>query len=644
MKDKEIPTEYDKQLELSRNFFKSLKSLNKDRLKEERIIFLDYEYINKYSKELTSAILVSPEETIQLMETALDELVGSSSSRVRLTNVPITTFVRLDDIRAKHLNKLITLEGYLVQASDVRPQVVNAKFECPSCGTIISVLQIEKKFREPSRCSCGRKGQFRLLDREMVDVQRIVISDTRDMQKFDDGIAIPRAGHISVFIQEDLVDPNKEIFDRLGQKIKVIGTLKDVPVEREMGGISTRFDLAVEANNLFFEKESKEIKINEEDEKKILKMSKDPKILEKFAMSVSPSVWGYQEIKESLVLQLFGGATGNINTLIVGDPGVGKLATLESISDIALNGLYLDGIIMSEEEISEKLASKNLLSIYPGKKFIVFSNLTNLSFYDGEAIKSIKKQIAEGNSILASGIPKLGRFEPYQTITQQFDIPPTITNKFDLIFIIRDIPDKFRDESVAETILRHHNHGSNPPISRDLFRKYLAYAKSKTNPKLTEEAIREIKNFYVKMRNLRSNLKDNEIVCVPISSRQVETMAKIAEAHARIRLSDKATKEDAKKAIDILTYFLMQVGYDYDIKTFDIDRIAGVSSAQRRNLALIMKKIEGLEDRLGKFIPLEELQLELKKKITEDELDDYLQKLIASGDIFIPRKGFVQKI
>jgi replicative DNA helicase Mcm len=132
---------------------------------------------------------------------------------------------------------------------------------------------------------------------------------------------------------------------------------------------------------------------------------------------------------------------------------------------------------------------------------------------------------------------------------------------------------------------------------------------------------------------------------VPISARQLESLVRLAEAHAKLRLSKKVTKEDSKIAIDIIKFYLMQVGYDPETKSFDIDRIAvGVSSSQRSKVILLREMLSKLEERLGKFIPEEELQKELEGKMSKDEIDDAIQKLKASGDVFIPRKGFVQRI
>ena len=130
-------------------------------------------------------------------------------------------------------------------ASDVRPQIVNAKFECPNCGAMLSVLQIDKKFREPSRCSCGWKGNFKIISKEMVDVQSLKIEESPDSL---DGGEQPR--RINVFVKEDLVDPKMEERTTPGSKIKIFGVLKEVAVPLQTGSISTRFDIAVEANNI----------------------------------------------------------------------------------------------------------------------------------------------------------------------------------------------------------------------------------------------------------------------------------------------------------------------------------------------------------------------------------------------------------
>jgi replicative DNA helicase Mcm len=249
-------------------------------------------------------------------------------------------------------------------------------------------------------------------------------------------------------------------------------------------------------------------------------------------------------------------------------------------------------------------------------------------------------------SVLAAGNPKLGRFEPFQTIAQQIDLPPSLINRFDVIFVLRDIPDKFKDESIASHVLALYQKNDRVnPVERDLFRKYVAYAKQKIHPVLSDEAVKEIREFYVKMRNTPVAADTIGNRSIPISARQLEALVRLSEAHAKMRLSKRVTKDDARIAIEIIKYYMMQVGYDPETKSFDIDRIAvGVSNSQRSKVILLRETISKLEERLGKFIPQEELEKELGGKLSKDEVDDAIQKLIASGDVFIPRKGFVQRI
>lgn len=315
----------------AKNFFDfHKKELGESIRKGNNIIYIDFMKLIEFSNKLSDEILSNPEEALRLVELAIEESGLVSNARVRLYGLPKTQEIKVRNIRSKHLNELIVIEGIIRQASDVRPQVVNAKFECPSCGTVISVLQIEKKFREPSRCSCGRRGGFKLISKEMVDTQRIVIEESPESLS---GGEQPK--RINIFVKEDLVEPRMEEKTTPGSRIKVIGVLKEVPVPLHSGGLSTRFELAVEANNLIpLEETFEDLDINEEDEKQILELSEDPKIFEKLARSITPSIWGYEEIKKALVLQLFGGvpkvlsdgqkSRGDIHILLIGDPGVAK--------------------------------------------------------------------------------------------------------------------------------------------------------------------------------------------------------------------------------------------------------------------------------------------------------------------------------
>ncbi|MBU1129471.1 MAG: minichromosome maintenance protein MCM, partial [Nanoarchaeota archaeon] len=334
----------------AKNFFDfHKKELGESIRKGTNVIYVDFMKLSEFAKRLSDEVLMNPEEVLRLMELAVEESGLVKDIRIRLTNLPKMQEIKVRNIRSRNLNELVIIEGIIRQASDVRPQVVNAKFECPSCGTVISVLQMEKKFREPSRCSCGRRGGFKLLSKEMVDTQRLVIEESPESL-----VGGEQPKRINAFLKEDLVEPRMEEKTTPGSRVKVIGVLKEVPVPLKTGGLSTRFELAIEVNNIIAMEETfEELDISDEDESQILELSQDPQIFEKLAKSISPSVWGYEEIKKSLVLQLFSGvqkthadgqkSRGDIHILLVGDPGVAKSVLLTFMAAISPKGRYVVG-------------------------------------------------------------------------------------------------------------------------------------------------------------------------------------------------------------------------------------------------------------------------------------------------------------
>jgi len=511
-----------------------------------------------------------------------------------------------------------------------------------------------------------------MLSKEMVDTQRLVIEEAPESLS---GGEQPK--RINVFVKEDLVEPKMEEKTTPGSRVKVIGVLKEVPVPLRTGGLSTRFELAIEVNNIIpLEETFEELEISEEDEMQILELSQDPEIFKKLARSITPSVWGYEEIKRALVLQLFSGvkkthadgqkSRGDIHILLIGDPGVAKSVTLDFMSKISPKGRYVVGKSASGAGLTALVVRDEYLRgwsleagamVLANKGLVCIDELEKMDPTDRSAMHEAMEQqtvtISKANvqatlkaetSVLAAANPKFGRFDPYQSIAQQIDLPPTLLNRFDVIFTLRDIPDRNKDEKIASHVLREHrSEGEEMTIPRDLFRKYIAYAKQRISPELTTEAIEEIKRFYVELRN-KPVASESAMRPIPISARQLQALVRMSEAAAKIRLSEKVTLDDAKGAIDLMKYYLMQVGYDYESKTFDIDKATtGITSSQRSKIFLVRDTITQLESKLGKMVPVEEIEKELEGQLTKDEIDEAITKLNSQGEIFKPRRGYVGK-
>ncbi len=639
----------------------------------DRVIHVNFLQLAQYSPTLADNLETSPEETAAILESALAEIGLGKEPRVRFRELPKTLFSKIREIRAKHLDQLLWIEGIVRQASDVRPQVVNAKFECPNCGALLSVLQIDRKFHEPNRCSCSWKGTFKLLSKEMVDTQRLVIEESPDSLE---GGEQPR--RINVFLKEDLVDPKMEERTTPGSKVRIFGVLKEVPVPLQTGSISTRFDIAIEANNIIpLEETFEDLNVSEDEIKEILEIAADTHVFRRLWESIAPSIYGFENVKQAVLLQLFGGikklksdggsTRGDMHVLLVGDPGVAKSVLLKFVSIIAPKGRYVSGKSASAAGLTAAVVKDEFLRgwsleagalVLSNKGLVCVDEIEKMTEQDRSAMHEALEQqsvtVSKANihatlrsetTVLAAGNPKLGRFDPYTPIPQQIDISPALLSRFDIIFILRDLPNKSQDEAIATHVLQEHKQGViRDVIESRLLRKYISFARKTCKPKLTEGAVEEIKEFYVKLRN-QSTKANLEIKPIPMTARQLEGIIRLSEAYARMRLSQEVTREDARRGIELMKASLTQVGYDEESQSFDIDKITtGITSSKRSKILTVREALSQLESRMGKLIPMEELQKVLQGKITDIELEEAITQLSKSGDIFKPKKGYIQRM
>ena len=272
-----MKVDHQKQVEIFKDFFdvNYKKEIHKSIQEGKEFLLVNFSDLSQYDFELSEQLMEEPEDTIKSAEIAFEQfdILRKKRVKVRFFNLPVSQEVLIRNIRSVHLGKLLVLSGIVRQASDVRPQMTNAKFECPACGNLISILQIEQVFREPQRCSCGRRGRFRLVGKDLVDAQRLIIEEASE--KLEGGEQPKR---MSIFLKGDLVEPKMEKKTTPGAKVKVTGVVKEVPIQLKTGSQSTRYELMVDANYIeSMEETFEETIINEEDEKKILELANDPR-------------------------------------------------------------------------------------------------------------------------------------------------------------------------------------------------------------------------------------------------------------------------------------------------------------------------------------------------------------------------------
>ncbi len=369
-------------------FFKSFKD-EREELKYRRkiqqlsienkiSIIVDFDDLLKYDADLARTLLTKPEEIINAADkaafTVLEledqeyyEKLKSEDRKVfvRFRNLPSINHIPLRKIRSEHIGLLVMVDGILTRASEVKPRLVEAAFECLRCHHINFVKQETTEIIKPIICentNCRRNGPFRLVNEEskFEDWQKIRIQEKPE--ELPPG-QLPRA--IDAILTYDLVDAA-----RPGDRVSVIGILRSTPEYAGRTKLST-FKIYLEANYIdITEKELEKTEITQEDEQKILELSRDPNIHNKIINSIAPSIYGLEDVKEAIALQLFGGVSkvlpdsmkirGESNILLVGDPGTAKCVAPGVLV------LTASGETRRIEELVEEQLKKNIQAIDDG--------------------------------------------------------------------------------------------------------------------------------------------------------------------------------------------------------------------------------------------------------------------------------------
>ena len=249
-------------------------------------------------------------------------------------------------------------------------------------------------------------------------------------------------------------------------------------------------------------------------------------------------------------------------------------------------------------------------------------------------------------SILAAANPAFGRYLRYRTIAENIDLPATILSRFDLIFVITDVPNAEEDRKLAAHVVELHS-GDFRTVFRSiippqLLRKYIAYARKYIHPKLTEEAKNKIIQFYTEMRAKSENPNSP----ITITPRQLEALIRLAEAHAKMSLSNVVTAKDAEAAIELMMYFLQSVGLDVETETIDIDIVmTGKPMSQREKLIKLIDIMRELEERSKDgLVKISELVEEATSQGLDKEfIERALDHLRREGEIYEPKPGFLKR-
>ncbi|WP_236719392.1 minichromosome maintenance protein MCM [Picrophilus oshimae] len=661
----------------------------RERYPDERSLYISYKDLSSFDIDFADNIRKDPVTYLSVGEDYLKTYIGRTREKIsrlniRLKDIPERNFkYEIRNVRSTNVDTFISVTGIIRKNTEVLPRLDIAVFRCPNCGSIISETEYYRKMNEPAKCdSCNYHGKFILeIDQStFIDTQKLEIQENPDTL---DGTSQPQ--RMTVIMEDDITG---KIFP--GDRVTIYGILK--ADQKFIGSIKlTEFNIFLYANN--FKKETKDfedIRITDEDEENIKKLSSCPDIIDRLSRSIAPSIYGLEVIKKALVLQLFGGVRkvlkdgttirGDIHILMVGDPGTAKSQLLRYMTSLAPRSVFAFGKGSSAAGLTAAAVRDDFgegrwtleagALVLADNGFAAIDELDKMDQRDTasmhEAMEQQSVTISKAGimatlksrcSILAAANPKFGRYDVTRTIAEQIDFPPPLLSRFDIIFKLVDTPNKDNDSRLAEHILMTHRIGEIyrsientninidipdeekyiPEIDKDLIRKYISYAKNRIFPRLSDEAIRILREEYV---NTRSSGVDS----IPITARQLESTIRLAEAAARARLSSIVTEADALLAKSIVDYYLKDVSAINGKVDIDILN-TGMSSRQRNEAELIMDVIKELKNENKRPPEIDDvIEYLASRGISRKDAENSIQKLKIGGFLYEPSSNRIDVI
>ena len=627
---------------------------------EKKSVVIDYTTLEKFGTTglfYADQILKNPKRTSSDFEGALYELLPQPNRDEILRSVVfrfkgLKRKVAIRQIRSIDLKKLVVFDGVTRMVSQVTPKIDVAIYRCQACGNPVRVPQRSTKLEPPiegicSNCSERARWRIDLEASTYINSQRVTV------QEFQEGL---RATEQPYTIDVEILDELCGVVNA-GSRV----TLTGIPRVVEKGTKDLSVETIIEANWIEMGEQSfTDMAISDEEIAAIIELSKSDNLLDKVASSIAPAIYGHKLVKSAIALQLFGGVTrykkatrirGDIHVLLLGDPGIAKSQLLDYVSIVSPRGVRASGgqstnagltcAAKQDPDGNWQLEGGALVLADGGNCCI--DEFDKMNKEDRAAIhNAMEKQQLDVNkaglsatlmtrcSLTCAANPKSGRWDLFKNVPDQIDLPPTLLSRFDLIFIMRDEPNADLDSRIASHILDE-SPVDEDGLEPDFLRKYIAYAKKNFNPVRTRECNAKIHEFYMGLRGQGTE------GAIPITPRKLEDCKRLAEASARLRLSNEAIESDADVAIALVSACLRSVAFDQRTGKFDMDKIlCGVSASQRAHMSIINDHLKAVGATVPeKAIKASDLYLALGERLGKAEIDVAIEKLQQNAVIIV---------
>ncbi|KAI9510112.1 MCM-domain-containing protein [Russula earlei] len=512
-----------------------------------------------------------------------------SEVHVRITDLPLSSSLR--DLRTSNLNNLVRVSGVVTRRTGVFPQLKYVKFDCRKCGAVLGPFyQDAAKEVKISYCAnCESKGPF------SVNSEQTIYRNYQKMTLQESPGSVPPGRlprHREVILLWDLIDSAKP-----GEEIEVTGIYRnnfDASLNAKNG--FPVFSTIIEANHINKKEDLfAAFRLTEDDEKEVRALARDERIRKRIIKSIAPSIYGHEDIKTALALSLFGGVSkdvnrklrlrGDINVLLLGDPGTAKSQFLKYVEKTAHRSVFATGqgasavgltASVRKDPVTREWTLEGGALVLADKGHCMIDEFDKMNDADRTSIHEAMEQqtisISKAGivttlqarcAIIAAANPIRGRYNPTVPFQQNVELTEPILSRFDVLCVVKDTIDPVQDELLARFVVGSHlrSHPKFDPerdemdvgttldaelIPQDLLRKYIMYARERVRPKLYDLDSEKLSRLFADLR--RESAATGSF---PITVRHLESMIRMGEASARMSLREYVRADDIDLAISV---------------------------------------------------------------------------------------------
>ncbi|KAI3438606.1 hypothetical protein D9Q98_001029 [Chlorella vulgaris] len=660
--------------------YKYMQLLQETRARNEISFNIDGGHMYEFDRTLYNWAVTYPAETVPIFDGQLAAIAAELEGRdpeecqiqSRIYNLRETKVIR--DLNPADINKLISVSGMVTRTSGVIPDQSLALFCCTQCGAEEVSWNDRGKVNEPSKCpnaACQAKFSMQMVYNRSCFLDKQLMKMQENPNEIPEG-ETPHT--VSMFARQDLVDLAKP-----GDRITVTGVYRAMGVRtnprlRELKSVYKTYVDVVhiqkdEASNLFsmFAAEESQTQATEleqpnqgpsqdtqrrnravghtqedgamlhtsnmtreemEVKRQVFKeLASDPNIYDRLVASIAPSIWQLEDVKKGVLCQLFGGVSkklpcsktrGEINVLLVGDPGVSKSQLLSYVHKLAPRGIYTSGkgssavgltaYVTKDPETKEMVLESGAL-VLSDRGICCIDEFDKMSDAARSMLHEVMEQqtisvakagiIATLNartSVLASANPVGSRYNPQLSVVENIQLPPSLMSRFDLIYLLLDKANEATDRKLARHLVSLYGNGVGrlgneaDIIPMETLRDFIAYSRATCFPTLQPESALALTQAYVEMRSMGMSRK-----IVSATPRQLESLIRLAEAQARMRLSEIVTLDDVAEAVRLMKVAMQQSSIDPRTGQIDMDLIqTGVSASDRTMKAQLVGELRNM--------------------------------------------------